>query len=143
MSSNFISNSMILFGLFWTAVNSIVFGLRLGFDHEKHVDTLKRLMEQRKLEEFENCRSQWEWRKAVHGHSILLSLIAIVMGMLVPMMTSSSLLYINIMGVLLVLPPILWSFFGTWFFKPLLGLGDFFFVIGIIMGCISYGKITF
>jgi len=133
---------LIMFGLFWMAVNSLS-ALRIGLQHEKHVDLLKDLMKEKYYEEFEKRRSAWQWRKAVHAHSMLLSLITVIMGMLVPMMTGSSSLFINIMGGFLICAPILWTIFGTWFFKPLLGLGDIFFATGIMMGCLAFLKQLF
>lgn len=130
---------LIVFGLLWMAVNSLC-ALRIGLQHESHVDLLKALMKEKNHEEFEEHRSSWQWRKAVHAHGMLLSLIAIIMGMLVPMMTGSSSLFVNIMGGLLICAPILWSIFGTWFYKPLLGLGDLFFAAGIMMACLAILK---
>lgn len=130
---------LIVFGLLWMTVNSLL-ALRIGFQHESHVDLLKVLMKEKNYEEFETHRSRWQWRKAVHAHGMLLSLITVIIGMLVPRMTGSSSLYINIMGVLLICAPILWSIFGTWFFKPLLGLGDLFFAAGIMMACLAFLK---
>ena len=132
-------NGLIIFGIFWMSVTSLL-ALRLGLQHHPHVHLLKRLMKQNEYEEFENHRSEWEWRKAVHGHQMLMSLVAIVIGLIVPHMTNSSGLYIYIMGTLLMLAPILWGIFGTWYFQPLLGLGDIFFGIGIIMSGIAYVK---
>ena len=80
-------------------------------------------MKEKNYEEFEENRGHWQWGKAVHAHGMLLSLITVIMGMLVPMMTGSSTIFVYIMGGLLMCPPILWSIFGTWFFKPLLGFG--------------------
>ena len=130
---------LIVFGLLWMAVNSLS-ALRIGLQHEKHVDLLKGLMKEKNYEEFEERRSAWQWRKAVHAHGMLLSLITVIMGMLVPMMGGSSGLFINIMGGLLICAPILWTIFGTWFFKPLLGLGDLCFATGIMMGCLAFLK---
>ena len=130
---------LILFGLLWMTINSLL-ALRIGMQHESHVDLLKALMREKNYEAFEEYRSSWQWRKAVHAHGMLLSLITVIIGMLVPMMTSSSSLFVNIMGGLLICAPILWSIFGTWFFKPLLGLGDLCFAAGIIMAFLGFLK---
>lgn len=130
---------LIVFGLFWMAVNSLL-ALRIGMQHESHVEALKVLIREGNHEEFEEQRSDWQWRKAVHAHGMLLSLVAVVVGLLVPMMSGTSSLFIDIMGGLLIGAPILWTIFGTWFFKPLLGLGDLFFAAGITMGCLALLK---
>lgn len=134
---------LIVFGLFWMSVNCMTAMLRLGLRHEAHVDLLKRLMKEKKYEEFEEHRSSWQWQKAVHGHSMLFSIIAIVAGLLVPMMAGSSSIYINIMGGCFIAAPILWTFFGTWFFKPLLALGDILFSAGIVMAFLALAKHLF
>jgi len=130
---------LIIFGLFWMALNSLL-ALRIGMQHEAHVDALRALVREGNHEEFEKQRSDWQWRKAVHAHGMLLSLVAVIVGLLVPMMSSTSSLFINVMGGLLICAPILWTIFGTWFFKPLLGLGDLFFATGITMGCLALLK---
>ena len=100
-------------------------------------------MKDKRYEDFEDARSKWQWKKAVHAHGMLLSVVAIVVGLLIPMMTNSSAMFINIMGGLLILAPIMWSIFGNWFVKPLLGLGDMAFSIGITMGCLAFIKVVF
>jgi len=99
-------NILIISGIFWMSVNSLL-ALRLGLQHHPHVRLLKRLMKQNEYEEFENHRSDWEWKRTVHGHQMLMSLVSIVIGLLVPHMTNSSGLYIYIMGTMLMLAPIL------------------------------------
>jgi len=130
---------LIMFGLFWIAANSLL-ALRIGMQHESHVDKLKVLIRDGKYEEFELQRSKWQWRRTVHAHGMLLALVGVVVGLLVPRMTTSSGLFIDIMGGLLICAPILWTFFGTWFVKPLLGLGDLCFASGVVMGCLALLK---
>jgi len=46
-------------------------------------------------------------------------------------------LFVSIMAGLLIGAPILWTIFGTWFVKPLLGLGDLCFASGNLMACLA------
>ncbi len=133
------SEYLIMFGLFWIAANSLL-ALRLGMQHESHVDGLKALISEGNYEEFEQQRSEWQWRKAVHAHGMLLALVGVAVGLLVPRMTSTSSLFINIMGGLLICAPVLWTIFGAWFVKPLLGLGDLCFASGVVMACLALMK---
>jgi len=133
---------LIIFGLSWIAVNSLL-ALSIGMQHESHVDGLKVLISEGNYREFEQQRSDWQWRKAVHAHGMLLALVGVAVGLLVPRMTSTSSLFINIMGGLLICAPILWTIFGTWFVKPLLALGDLCFALGIMMGCLALLKSHF
>lgn len=130
---------LVIFGLVWIATNSLL-ALRIGMQHESHVDRLEVLIREANFEEFEKKRSDWQWKKAVHAHGMLLALVAVAVGLLVPRMTSSSSVFINIMGGLLIFAPILWTIFGRWFVKPLLALGDLCFVFGIVMGCVALLK---
>lgn len=136
------SEYLIMFGLFWMAINSVA-AIKFGLQHESHVEALKSLMKDKCYEEFEEIRSRWQWKKAVHAHGMLLSMIAIVIGILIPMMTNSSAVFISIMGGLLIFAPVMWSVFGNWFFKPLLGLGDLAVTLGIIMSCLAFMKVGF
>jgi hypothetical protein len=130
---------LVVFGLVWIAVNSLL-ALRIGMQHESHVDGLEVLIREGSYEEYEKKRSKWQWKKAVHAHGMLLALVAVAVGLVVPRMTSSSGSFINIMGALLICAPILWTVFGRWFVKPLLALGDLCFVSGIVMGCLALLK---
>lgn len=127
---------MIGAGLFMIVLNSFR-GFMLGVKHEAHVELLRNLIAKKKLEEYEIARGQWQWRKAVHAHGMLLSMVTIVIGLLVPSMNCPG-WFIAVMGGMLIVAPIAWSIFGWWFYKPLLGLGDILFILGILMGAAGY-----
>ena len=109
----------------------------MGLKHESHGERLFNLMKENKLEEYEQIRNAWQWKSAVHAHGMLLSLVTLAIGLLIPQIIGSD-VYIVIMCGLLMISPVIWSIFGWWFFKPILGLGDFCFVIGIFMGAIGF-----
>jgi len=129
-------NVLIGFSLFWISINCLR-GLQMGFKHESHGELLLSLIKEKKFEEYERTRNDWQWKSAVHAHAILLSLVALAIGMILPQIIGSQ-IYIVIMCGLLIVSPVIWSIFGYWFNKPVLGLGDFCFIIGIFMSAIGF-----
>lgn len=127
---------MIGAGLLLIVLNSFR-GVMLGWRHEAHVELLRDLIAEKKYEEYETARGQWQWRKAVHAHGMVLSMVTIVVALLVPSMNCPH-WFIAVMGALLIMAPIAWSVFGWWYHKPLLGLGDIFFLLGVLMGTGGY-----
>ena len=127
---------MIGAGLFSIVLNSFR-AFMMGLRHEAHVELLQNLIAEKKFEEYEVTRGQWQWRKAVHAHGMLLSIVTIVVGLLVPAMSCPG-WFIVVMGTLLIVPQVTWSIFGWWFHRPLLGLGDILFILGVIMGTVGY-----
>ena len=127
---------MIGSGLFGIVLNSFR-ALMMGLRHEAHVELLQNLLAEKNFQQYEVARGQWQWRKAVHAHGMLLSMVTIVVGLLVPSMNCPG-LFIAVMGTFLIVPQITWSIFGWWFHRPLLGLGDVLFVLGVIMGTVGY-----
>lgn len=129
-------NVLIGFSLCWIAMNCLR-GLQLGFKHEAHGETLLALIKEKKFEAYEQTRNDWQWKSAVHAHATLLSLVALAVGIILPQIIGSDIYKIILCGLLMV-APVLWSIFGYWFNKPLLGLGDFCFAIGIFMSAIGF-----
>ena len=127
---------MIGSGLIGIVLNSFR-ALMMGLRHEAHVELLQNLIAEKNFREYEVARGQWQWRKAVHAHGMLLSMVTIVVGLLVPSMNCPG-LFVVVMGTFLIVPQITWSIFGWWFHRPLLGLGDVLFVLGVIMGTVGY-----
>jgi len=127
---------MIGSGLFWIVLNSFR-ALMMGLTHEAHVELLKNLIAEKDFQQYEVARGQWQWRKAVHAHGMLLSMVTIVVALLVPSMNCPG-WFIVVMGTFLIVPPMTWSIFGWWFHRPLLGLGDILFVLGATMGTVGY-----
>jgi hypothetical protein len=126
---------MIGFSLIGITLSSLR-GLSLGAKHEAHVAALKRLIRIGQLTQYEEQRSEWQWKSAVHAHATLFCLVTIIVALTIPHMGYTELM-VRIMGGLFIMAPILWSIFGWWFNKPLLALGDFCFILAMGMSVIG------
>ena len=129
---------LMAFGFIWITNGTFV-GLYMGAKHEAHVDRLVHLIKDNKLVEYEKTRGAWQWKSVVHAHGSLLSLVAIAVAHVMPMMHYNHTALV-VMTSLFIVAPIIWSIFGWWFFKPLLAIGDLCFAAGMVMAVIGLPK---
>lgn len=113
---------LIAFGLSWMVVAALI-GLHLGVKHVAHIDELGTLAAKSDLAEFQRTLEAYKWRSSVHGHSMLFSLSAIVVGLVLPG-TGYSPGTIGMLASALMAATVVWTASSLRRIRPLMGLAD-------------------
>lgn len=124
-------NTLIAFGLGWMVVAAFI-GLYLGAKHEAHTKSLETASVLGDLAEFHRAFDAYKWRSSVHAHSMLFSLSAVMVGMVLPQ-TGYGAGTTELLAGALIAAIIVWTLSGLMRIRPLMGLCDLVFVATLVM----------
>lgn len=120
---------LIAFGFCWMIVAALL-GFYVGAIHDRHVETLEHVAGQGKLLDYHRRLDTFKWKVTVHAHSFLFGVVAILVGLSMPVMGYSS-SAASVLAYVLMAAPVIWAAGGWRRFMPLMGIGDVLLLAGI------------
>ncbi len=129
---------LLVFGFFWLIVGSVL-GLVQGIKHEGHNARLDLLAENGDLQGYHQEFSTFRHRTTNHSHSMLFPLVAIVIGLTMPL-TGYSDIHATVLAAGSIAAMIIWTIGGILNFRPIMGLGDILLLGAIVMTLVGVVK---
>jgi hypothetical protein len=112
---------LVVFGFGWMVVGALI-GLVLGAKHERHIDALGSAAACGNFVEYHRMFEAYKWRSSVHAHSMLFSLSAVGVGLVLGSPVGSGVP--DPVAAVLVVATVTWTLAATRRFRPLMGLAD-------------------
>lgn len=125
------SQLLLGFGFFWMFVGCVL-GMWQGIKHAGHLDMLERLAEAGDLHGYHQEFNAFKHRTTTHTHSMLFPLVAIIIGLAMPL-TGYSGIHATVLVVSLIAATIIWTIGGVLNLRPIMGLGDVLLIGSIAM----------
>jgi hypothetical protein len=133
-------NLLIAFGFGWMVVAALL-GLYLGAKHEHHIKALASAAACGNLGEYHRVFEAYKWRSSVHAHSMLFSLSAVAVGLVLNSPAGSGVPRPDWVAGVLALTTVLWTVAAVRRIRPLMGVADLLFLSVIAVVALSMALI--
>lgn len=116
---------LVSFGFAWMVVGALI-GLYLGAKHENHNDSLASAAACGNFVDYHRIFEAYKWRSSVHAHSMLFSLSAVGVGLVLSNPVGS--MVPELVVAVLMFATVTWTLAAARRFRPLMGLADLLFL---------------
>lgn len=124
---------LVAFGFAWMVVAALI-GLFLGAKHENHNEALASAAACGNFVEYHRIFEAYKWRSSVHGHSMLFSLSAVGVGVVLSSPLGSAIPRADLVAAVMMFATVLWTLAAARRLRPLMGLADLLF-LGVMASC--------
>ena len=129
------ANMLLLFGFSWMVVSAII-GLLLAKRHEATVEDLGVIAARGDLAEYHRVEVEYKWKKLVHVHAFLFSVVAVCIGLALGRMNYPAAVQEGLAAALM-LATVVWTLGTMRLNRPLMAIGDLAMLASIVVAAVG------
>ncbi|MFA7282817.1 MAG: hypothetical protein WC100_22255 [Sterolibacterium sp.] len=117
------ANVLMTFGFSWMVVAAII-GFLLAKRHEVSLAQLEKIAAAGNLAEYHRVNDGYKWNKTIHAHAFLFSVVAVLVGLVIPKMAYSPMVTDGL-AIALMCAAVVWTLGSIRSLVPIMAIGDF------------------